>query len=137
MINNCQLNESDFFYTYLLANKYHIVSVIPFYVVQYPFYLWVDILTSFSWNFIDVIIILISVALDFRFKQINQRILRAKNINSLRYNDDHVWTEIRLHYYSMMELVENVDNQISNLIILSTGHNLFTLCVIIFRILTR
>lgn len=138
MINNCHLNETEFFHSYLLANRYHVVSVIPYNIVEYPIYTWVDFLITFSWNFVDVFVILISVALDFRFKQINHRILKTKKSTySFDDNEGHVWTEIRLHYYSMIELVEDVDDQISSLILLGTGNNLFTVCVITFRILTR
>lgn len=137
IINSCHLNESEFFHSYLLAYRYHLASVIPYHVLEYPIYLWVDILTTFSWNFIDVFIILVSVALDTRFKQINHRILTTRN-RSLSFNvNTQIWNDIRIHYYGLMELVEKVDDEISILILLSTGHNLFNLCVIIFRCLTR
>lgn len=137
IIDNCHLNESEFFHVYFLAFRYNLVSVIPYHVIEYPIYLWVDLLTTYSWNFIDVFVILISVALDTRFKQINHRILNTRN-RSLSFNvNTKLWHDIRVHYYGLMELVEKVDNEISSLILMSTGHNLFTLCIIIFRALTR
>lgn len=137
IINSCNLNESEFFHSYFLAYRYHLVSVIPYHIIEYPIYLWVDILTVYSWNFVDVFIILVSVALDTRFKQINKRILNTRN-RSLSFNiNTKLWNDIRVHYYGLMELVEKVDNEISVLVLISTGHNLFTLCIIIFRALTR
>lgn len=137
IINSCNLSETEFFHSYLLTHRYHLVSVIPYHIIEYPIYLWVDILTSFSWNFIDVFIILISIALDTRFKQINHRILNTHN-RSLSFNvDTQIWNEIRIHYYDLMDLVENVDDKISTLILFSVGQNLFSLCVIIYRCLKR
>lgn len=134
IIEYCNVNESEFFHSYLIAYRYHLTSVIPYHIIEYPLYEWINILMTFSWSFVDLIIVLISVALAKRFNQVNNRLIENReNANS----NEYFWTQIRLNYYSLVDLVEQVDEEVSVLILISTGHNLFSLCVVIFESLTR
>lgn len=134
IINNCQLNESEFFHSYLIAYRYHLTDVIPYHAVEFPIYEWINISMTFTWNFIDLFIILICVALTTRFNQINLRLIESQTKLA---SDDKFWTQIRVHYYKLINLVDEVDKEVSFLILLSTGQNLYSLCVIIFESLTR
>jgi gustatory receptor len=134
IIDYCRVNESEFFHSYLIAYRYHLTDVIPYHMIEFPFYTWITILMTFSWNFIDLFIILISVGLATRFNQINERLLSAAAKSE---SDDKFWTEIRINYYAMIDLVDVIDQEISILVLLSTGHNLFSMCVNIFECLTK
>lgn len=134
IIKYCNVNESEFFHSYLIAYRYHLTYYIPYHVAEYPLYEWINILMTFSWNFIDLFIILISVALAMRFNQINCRLIENRSVAD---RCEHFWSQIRQDYYSMVNLVEKVDEEISMLILISTGHNMFSLCVVIFQSLTR
>lgn len=134
IINRCHVNESEFFHSYLIAYKYHLTTVIPYHIIEYPIYEWTGILMTFSWNFIDLLIILISIALATRFNQINFRLIES---HSGAVSSESFWTQIRLNYYALIDLVDQIDQEISMLVLISTGHNLFSLCVIIFESLTR
>jgi gustatory receptor len=87
---------------------------------------------TFSWNFIDLLIILVSVGLATRFNQINQRLIKYRSGST-----DVFWTNIRVDYYALIDLVDEIDGEMSILLLISTGHNLFSLCVNIFQCLTR
>lgn len=134
IIENCHVNESEFFHSYLIAYRYHLTTVIPYHIIEYPIYEWVNILMTFSWSFIDLLIILVSIALASRFNQINRRIIESR---SGAGSGETFWTEIRVNYYALIDLVDVIDQEISMLVLISTGHNLFSLCVIIFEGLTR
>lgn len=131
-IDNCRLNESEFFHSYLIANRYHLTRVIPYHIVEFPIYEWINILMTYSWNFIDLFIILISVGLAARFNQINGRLIDGAGNNSERF-----WSEIRVNYYALVELVDEIDKEISVIVVVSTGRNVFSVCVVIFQSLTR
>lgn len=133
-IQNCNVNESEFFHSYLIAYRYHLTDVIPYHVIEFPFFEWINILMTYSWNFIDLLLILISVALSTRFNQINDRL---SNPTASSADDENFWNQIRVHYYAMLDLVDVIDQEISMLVLVSTGHNLFTMCVIIFESLTK
>lgn len=134
IINRCHVNESEFFHSYLIAYRYHLTSVIPYHIIEYPIYEWMNILMTFSWNFIDLLIILISIALATRFNQINFRLIDSQSGSAC---SESFWTQIRMNYYALIDLVDQIDQEISMLVLISTGHNLFSLCVIIFESLTR
>ncbi|KAG5679779.1 hypothetical protein PVAND_009317 [Polypedilum vanderplanki] len=72
IIENCNVNESEFFHSYLLAYRLHLVDVIPYHIAIFPLYEWINILMTFSWNFMDLLIVLISIGLTTRFNQINK-----------------------------------------------------------------
>lgn len=133
-IQNCRLNDSELLQGYLIAYRYHLTSVIPYHIVEFPIYLWISILMTFAWNFVDLFIILISITLATRFNQINWRIIDSLKSAVIA---DSFWPEIRLHYYELVELVEAVDQKFTVLIFISAGHNLFSICIVIFECLTR
>lgn len=134
MLRICSVNESEFFHSYLIANRNHLKDVIPYHVAEFPVYEFINILMTFAWNFIDLFIILICVGLVTRFDQINFRIIDSRSSNE---SDENFWMFIRVHYYSMVGLVDEVDKEVSFLILLSTGQNLFSLCVTIYQCLKR
>lgn len=134
IIERCHVNESEFFHSYLIAYRYHLIDVIPYHIFEFPLYEWINILMTFAWDFIDLLIILISVGLAFRFDQINRRLMDCRCDGG---NNEQFWGEIRVNYYALIDLVDRIDQEISSLILISTGHNLFSLCVIIFESLTR
>ena len=129
IITNCNLNESEFLHSYLIAYRHHLTSVIPYHVAEFPIYEWVNILMTFSWHFIDLLIVIISIGLSTRFVQINHRLIKSQGIEL----PDNFWSEIRQHYYSLIDLVEIVDDEFSVVILIGTGHNLFSLCTSIFE----
>lgn len=130
IIENCHVNESEFFHSYLIAYRYHLTKAIPYHVIEFPFYQWINVLMTFSWNFIDLFVILISIGLATRFKQINRRIIES---NSKTGSNANFWTEIRVNYYALIDLVDEIDDKISMLVLISTGHNLYSVCVCIFE----
>ena len=129
IINNCNLNESEFFHSYLIAYRHHLIDVIPYHIAEFPIYEWINILMTFSWHFIDLLIVIISIGLSTRFVQINQRLIKSQGIEL----PDNFWSEIRQQYYSLIDLTEIVDDEFSVVILIGTGHNLFSLCTSIFE----
>lgn len=129
IIEKCHVNESEFFHSYLIAYRQHLVDVIPYHVIEFPVYEWINILMTISWHFMDLLIVLISIGLTTRFNQINRRLIASQRI-VLR---EKFWNEIRTHYYALIDLVDEIDGQFSILILISTGHNLFSLCTSIFE----
>lgn len=93
-------------------------DVFPYHVIELPIYLWIQALLIFAWNFIDLFIILISVALATRFNQIHSRLITSIENNG---NSESFWAQIRKDYYSMINLVDKVDQEISSIILIDTG----------------
>ncbi|KAF7993654.1 hypothetical protein HCN44_010249 [Aphidius gifuensis] len=83
-------------------------------------------IATFTWVFCDLLIILVSIGLAERYKQLNE-IVRYKITNSLtgRIN----WRKIKEKYAIMNELVKETDDIVSPLILLSCTMNVYMICV--------
>ncbi|KAF7993640.1 hypothetical protein HCN44_010235 [Aphidius gifuensis] len=83
-------------------------------------------MATFTWNFCDLLIILVSIGLAERYKHLNE-IVRFKILNnsSERIN----WREIKNIYTMINELVKEADDIVSPLILLSCCMNVYQICV--------
>ncbi len=111
-----------------LHRKYSHFFSAKFQISHKNIFQWINILSVFSWNYLDLFIILISIGLSTRFQQINMRLKKS----SKTVLKENFWSEIRVHYFSLCDLVDYMDSQISSLVLVSTGHNMFSLCANIF-----
>ncbi|KAF3421473.1 hypothetical protein E2986_03552 [Frieseomelitta varia] len=69
----------------------------------------INILSTFSWNFVDLFLILISIALTAQFRQLNSR------LNSIRGKamPEWWWAEARSDYNHLATLTRQLDSRIS------------------------
>ncbi|KAF7993571.1 hypothetical protein HCN44_010166 [Aphidius gifuensis] len=81
---------------------------------------------SFTWNFCDLLIILVSIGLAERYKNLN-KVVRFKISNNLTERIN--WQKIRNYYVIMNELVKEADNIVSPLIFISCCMNVYWICV--------
>lgn len=103
-----------------------------------------------SWFFLDLLIMMTSLGLTFRFRQINLRLKKSygrvscfhisyfyldaafvsnRNYYSNKAMPDSFWIEIRSHYLSLVELIRIVDDKLSLIILLSCANNMYFICV--------
>ncbi|XP_011149359.2 gustatory receptor for sugar taste 64f isoform X2 [Harpegnathos saltator] len=85
----------------------------------------INILSTFSWNFVDLFLILISIALADQFRQLNSR------LNSIREKamPEWWWAEARNDYNHLATLTRKVDSHISSIVLLSFATNLYFICI--------
>lgn len=116
--------------------------------VDYNVYLgifgkYLNILSTFAWNFIDIFIMAVSVALSEKFRQINVRLETVKNKVSRFYrknimicllnfclqpSPESFWVKSRTSYRNLCQLCEEIDDAISPLTVLSFVNNLYFIC---------
>ncbi|XP_044007211.1 gustatory receptor for sugar taste 64f-like [Aphidius gifuensis] len=81
---------------------------------------------TFTWNFCDLLIILVSIGLAERYKHLNEVVrFKISNNSTERIN----WRKIKKTYAIMNELVKEADNIVSPLILLSCCMNVYLICV--------
>lgn len=109
---------------------------------------FINITATFVWSFCDLFVIIISVGLATRFKQINDSMLMNKGkvgalikFFNIFYNQlktrffffqfmmPDYWAENREYYRDMCELVSQVDKKIAYITMISISNNLFFICV--------
>lgn len=125
----CNATNMTVLNNYLRRVRPHLLNVMPYRWWIFPFFQWSITLMAFSWNFVDFFIIILSLGISTRFNQLNDRLRHAPKYHM----DRKFWLEVRLHYTSIVELVEYVDERISLLVVFSMSHNLFLICTKIFE----
>lgn len=84
-----------------------------------------NVLSTFSWNFMDLFLILLSAALTFHFGQLNDRLNSIKD----KTMPEWWWCEARCDYNRLACLTRRVDADISGIVLLSFGTNLYFICI--------
>ncbi|XP_050518353.1 gustatory receptor 5a for trehalose-like [Diabrotica virgifera virgifera] len=110
-----------------------------FSLVKYNFWLgclleFINVQTTFLWNYIDVFIMLIGEALKFRLQQLNQRI---RIYSKTEICNLQVWRTCRTNYLRIVALCQITNERISTLILLSFLVNLYFVLKQIFKSLTK
>ncbi|KAF7993649.1 hypothetical protein HCN44_010244 [Aphidius gifuensis] len=86
----------------------------------------ISTMAAFTWNFCDLLIILVSIGLAERYKNLNEMVcFKISNNPTERIN----WREIKNKYVIMNELVREADNIVSPMIFLSCCMNVYQICV--------
>ncbi|XP_066252161.1 uncharacterized protein [Euwallacea similis] len=86
-----------------------------------------NFISTFTWNFTDLFIVLISISLREKFNQISNRIKQSKN------PPGKFWKEIREDYFKVSNLTKVVDIQIAGLVLISFLNNILFLCIQLYN----
>ncbi|XP_067643400.1 gustatory receptor for sugar taste 64e isoform X3 [Eurosta solidaginis] len=92
-----------------------------------------NIIATFAWNFNDIFVMAVSVALSSRFRQLNEYMLRF----SRKPTTEKFWMESRVHYRNLCKLCEATDDTISVITLLCFSNNLFFICGKILKSLQK
>ncbi|XP_076665648.1 gustatory receptor 5a for trehalose [Andrena cerasifolii] len=91
----------------------------------------INILSTFSWNFVDLFLILISLALADQFRQLNSRLysIRGKYHFVVKAMPEWWWAEARSDYNHLASLTRQLDSHISAMVLLSFATDLYFICI--------
>ncbi|XP_076392796.1 gustatory receptor 5a for trehalose isoform X6 [Megachile rotundata] len=85
----------------------------------------INILSTFSWNFVDLFLILISIALADQFRQVNSRLYSIRG----KAMPEWWWAEARTDYNHLANLTRQLDSHISIMVLLSFATDLYFICI--------
>lgn len=68
----------DVFHAYFMMSFRHPFNLLPYNSVLAVIFQLIDTITTFIWTYNDLFVIVISMGLTFRFKQINEQLLEMK-----------------------------------------------------------
>lgn len=131
LANNCSWTNENFFKDFVTEHLDHIFKVVPYNHVLAILAELGNCTIAFYWSFPDLFIMLVSIGISYRFKQINKRIdyLRGRVITNDR------WNELRLDYVENCELLKFVDGVMSKIILLASMNNSYLILVQLLNIL--
>ncbi|XP_076645881.1 gustatory receptor for sugar taste 64f isoform X1 [Halictus rubicundus] len=91
----------------------------------------INILSTFSWNFVDLFLILISIALVEQFRQLNNRLysIKGKYHFIVKAMPEWWWAEARSDYNHLASLTRQLDSHISIMVLLSFATDLYFICI--------
>lgn len=111
----------------------------------------VNVMAAFVWNYMNIFVMMISIGLSSRLKQLNDelqsvkgKVLHTKHITMYILNrkgrhsifnlikqllSEDYWEHRRSQFRSIVELCEIVDEEVSPITIIALANNLFFVCV--------
>lgn len=126
--NNCPTIR-DPIRAYFIANYAQIFLVYPYSGALGTFAKFLNIIATFAWSYNDLFVIIVSIGLASKFKQINEDLMSVKG----RSVHPGFWSEYRLYYREITSLISTVDAALAKLILISISNNLFFICVQLLR----
>ncbi|KAH8298632.1 hypothetical protein KR018_003288 [Drosophila ironensis] len=105
-----------------------------FFVASYstPLALWgkfQNVYSTFVWNYMDMFVMIVSIGLASKFRQLNDDLRNFKGMNM----GPSYWSERRIQYRNICILCERMDNAISLITMVSFSNNLYFICVQLLR----
>lgn len=92
---------------------------------------FVQLYCSFIQNFVDLFIMVISIGVADKFKQLNYNLELHRGI----VMPEKFWQYYRQSFQELSDLVSDVDRVLGNLILLSFSNNLYFICVKLLHIM--
>lgn len=89
----------------------------------------VNVIGTFTWSFMDLFVMLISVGISTRFKQLNDALFRVKG----QVIAADFWAEHRVNYRNLCQLCDKIDDSIALITMISFSNNLYFICVQLLR----
>ncbi|XP_050518351.1 gustatory receptor for sugar taste 64e-like [Diabrotica virgifera virgifera] len=125
----CRVKESfgiNYNYKYFFIDTFpHLFMVVPANVFTAVYCLFLNTHATLILAFNDLFIILVSVTLALRFRQITEKL--EKDFSKFHAKTEEFWMEIREDFDRLSSLCKELDNNISYIILLSYTMNLFFL----------
>ncbi|XP_055373552.1 uncharacterized protein LOC129606930 [Condylostylus longicornis] len=94
---------------------------------------YIGVLCTFLWTYMDIFVMIISVGLSERFKQVNESLMEVKGLQM----PQSFWLEHRLHYRALCVLCDEVDDVISLITLISFSNNLYFVCGKLLRSINK
>ncbi|XP_066583619.1 gustatory receptor for sugar taste 64f-like isoform X2 [Prorops nasuta] len=117
--------DNDIFATYFRSQFPQVFSRISYNPWAAVAVYILNILSTFSWNFIDLFLILVSMALIDQFRQLNSRLYSIRG----KAMPEWWWAEARNDYNHLATLTRRVDTHLSATVLLSFAINLYFICI--------
>ncbi|XP_036337011.1 gustatory receptor for sugar taste 64f-like [Rhagoletis pomonella] len=130
--NACPQSDDPIKDYFILTNQ-QIFDVFP-----YSVYLAIcgkleNIICTFIWNFMDVFVMIVSLGLAAKFKQLNDNLFKFKGMQM----PEIFWLTRRKQYRNLCELCARIDGAISLITMISFSNNLYFICVQLLRSLNK
>uniref|UniRef100_A0A0U5APM3 Putative gustatory receptor n=1 Tax=Reticulitermes speratus TaxID=60591 RepID=A0A0U5APM3_9NEOP len=115
--------------TYFFNSFPHVYDYIPCSLWNGVIVFLINVLCAFAWTYMDLFIVLMSVALADKFRQLNRCLQSVQG----KPTPPRFWHQMREDYNTLSCLVMRVDSCMSKIVFLSFANNLYTVCIQLFN----
>ncbi|XP_063918411.1 gustatory receptor for sugar taste 64a-like [Zophobas morio] len=126
---------------HIFKKQFHFIfTYMPYNFVSGLVLTFISWTATVVWNFGDIFIILISIIMTERFRQINLKMKITTEEICTRYNSADgkaLWRQIREDYDNMNNIMRSLDQLLSNLVLLSYSCNLTFILIQLFNSLRQ
>jgi gustatory receptor len=126
---NC-LTIGDPIKAFYMASYPQVFLLFPYSDALGSFSKFLNIIATFAWSYTDLFVIIVSIGLASKFKNLNGDLLRVKGRIGVRPD---FWAEYRIYYREIVMLIGVVDTAVAKIILISITNNLFFICVQLLR----
>lgn len=117
--------SSDKLRLYFIYDLKELFSLTEYSIYLAIFAKFLDFISTFIWNFMDLFVMLMSVGLSSNFKQLNELLFKLKGKPT---NEDY-WIKHRNNYRNLSKLCKMVDDAIGVITMISFSSHIFFICV--------
>lgn len=132
----CNVTAENIVEQYYRTNRRHIFVVIPFYHnIMVVWLVWLNLVITIIWNFMDIFTGIIGIAISHRIYQINCKVKEVCLRKSIQ-NPDLFWYQIRTHFLQMTDLLDYTVKEISEVVVSALGCDMYFICLQFFNLFT-
>lgn len=138
----CNWKVENYVAYFLTSQLSHVFSLLPYHLLLGIWFEFVNVFITIAWSFADLLIMVMSLGIAYRFEQFNfrlqyfrKRARRSKiyHLNIIKAFDlqivpEETWEQIRMHYVSLCELQEFIDIKLSELIVFASLNDIYSIC---------
>ncbi|KAK3927242.1 Gustatory receptor for sugar taste 64f [Frankliniella fusca] len=128
---------TEYLEIYTAANYDMVIFVIGYWPLLTPFFFFLNFAATFVWNFNDLFIMLMGVALAARFRCLRDSISRAIGgtvaLKATPVLGEAYWRSARRSYNALSKLARLVDHTLNIQLLVSFVNNLYFICMQLLR----
>lgn len=121
----CSDPHKSFIESFFRAHLSFVFEAVNYNLWLALFIKWIDIVSTLTWSFMDLFIMIVATGLTNLFKVFNEKLFRYCRLGM----PEVFWSEQRRRYREICDLVDQVDNDVNLIILISFSNNLFFICL--------
>lgn len=133
-IEKCNLTSMDVGRFYIEETRHVWLSIWDYHPLQILVFEYGNYAITYCWNFVDIMVMIMSVMVSYRFDQIYERVRRTKGSGMVAFMyPQKFWKEIRSNYVDVLRMLHKINEQISFLIVLSLFNSIYFICLQLYN----
>ncbi|KFB41609.1 AGAP003256-PA-like protein [Anopheles sinensis] len=128
-IETCNRTNVTLWENFYLREHPHVFHLVPFNVFTIGVTEWINRCMRYTWTYLDIFIISFSYGAQFRYEQIFRRLLATEGMAC----PINFWSELRMDYVAVSELVTFLDDHFGHLVLLACANDMYFIATQLFN----